>query len=671
MGQKNFSRIICFNQWSRKKYAVFNSIRKLIKICTLSLAYSIVVMPEQSQAQENKDSIGAKNYELDDAVVTAERTPVSAQQVTRIVQVITRSDIERAPAQNLNDLLRYISGADIRQRGPLGAQADISIRGGTYEQTLILLNGVNVNDPQTGHHNLNLPIDLESIERIEILEGPAAKSFGPNAFNGIINIITGNSKPNHVRVSAMAGQHGLYKLSENISQSSKNFHQFISINWLSSDGYMFNTSFTGTNIFYQAGYESKAGTFDLQTGYNNKEFGANGFYSLALPNEYEYTNTEFVSLRYKSNTKIKIAPILYLRRHRDDFEWDNVLHSIPASHHLTTTTGLNLNMWMTSKLGKTSLGADIRNESIISNSYGLMMNETIPVPNFDSAFYTKSFDRLLISYYLEHSVTAGIFRFSGGLMMHQNSEMKTPGLFPGLDISAHLGQHFKAFANTGKTLRMPSYTEMFLANAAYQGNRNLRPEEAFNIETGLKAKFNTISGSLSIFEKWGNNSIDWVKDSTKGKWQSVNHSKVTYKGVTAMIDVALDSYTGGIIHSARISYTYLTSDTIKKYLLSKYVLDYLKHQFTVSLDHAIYARLNVSWRLTYLERMGSYPDAKGIVTAYKPFWMADARIYWKDKHYTIYTEATNLFNTSFFDFGGIVQPGLWVKAGFVLDLDRK
>ena len=162
-------------------------------------------------------------------MVTAGRTPVEAQQAARIVTVITKSEIERAPAQNLNDLLRYVAGVDIRQRGPFGAQADISIRGGTFDQTLILLNGVNITDPQTGHHNLNLPIDIESIERIEILQGPAAKSFGPNAFNGAINIITGNSKPNHIRSSGMFGQYGLYKASVNISNTIGNFEHFLSI----------------------------------------------------------------------------------------------------------------------------------------------------------------------------------------------------------------------------------------------------------------------------------------------------------------------------------------------------------------------------------------------------------------------------------------------------------
>ncbi|HPT32190.1 MAG TPA: TonB-dependent receptor plug domain-containing protein, partial [Prolixibacteraceae bacterium] len=215
-----------FRQWSRRKYAVFNSLKRVIRIGYLSAVYSLLVMPGKAQNSLVTDTLQFPDQELQEVVVTAGRSPVTAQQVARVVTVISKAEIERAPAQSINDLLRFVSSVDIRQRGPLGAQADISIRGGTYDQTLILLNGINVSDPQTGHHNLNLPVSPESIERIEILRGPAAKTFGPNAFNGAVNIITGNRLPNHLRASASAGQFGLLNGSLGISGSHGNFNQF-------------------------------------------------------------------------------------------------------------------------------------------------------------------------------------------------------------------------------------------------------------------------------------------------------------------------------------------------------------------------------------------------------------------------------------------------------------
>ena len=198
---------------------------------------------------------------------------------------------------------------------------------------------------------LNLPVDMESIERIEILHGPAAKSFGPNAFNGAINIITGNSKKNHIRLSGMTGQNGLYKASANASNNIGNFNHFISISNISSDGYIKNTDFGITNIFYQAKHEQKTGTTEFQTGINIKDFGANSFYSLKYPNQFEATKTEFVSLKYQSKSTIRFAPAFYFRRHRDRFELKRNNDSIPFNHHKTSTAGLTLMYGLTIVLG--------------------------------------------------------------------------------------------------------------------------------------------------------------------------------------------------------------------------------------------------------------------------------------------------------------------------------
>ena len=217
-------------------------------------------MPVKIKAQEPADSLKEEIEQQDDSqdiqhlmmdgvVVTASRTPVEAQKSTRIVTVITKTEIARAPGRNLNDILRNIPGLDIRQRGPLGTQADLSIRGGTFDQTLILLNGVNITDPQTGHHNLNLPVDIESIERIEILNGPAAKSFGPNAFSGVINIITGNRSPNRISTSLLLGQYGLSGASANISNTLGKLEQFLSLSRTASDGYIENTDFSNGTVF--------------------------------------------------------------------------------------------------------------------------------------------------------------------------------------------------------------------------------------------------------------------------------------------------------------------------------------------------------------------------------------------------------------------------------------
>jgi iron complex outermembrane receptor protein len=672
--KRNGISMVAFRCWSRKNYAVFNSLHKVIKICTLCIVYNIIGLSGKTQAQRSTDTLQIKTYKLDDVVITSGRTPIEAQQVGRIVSVITKSEIERSPAQNINDLLRYIAGVDIRQRGPFGAQADISICGGTYDQTLILLNGVNITDPQTGHHNLNLPVDIESIERIEILQGPAAKSFGPNAFDGAINIITGNSRQNHIRLTGMFGQYGLYKACANISNTVGNFEHFLSICQMSSDGYIKNTDFSNTNIFYQAKYKHKAGIIDFQTGYNSKDFGANSFYSLNYPNQFEATRTEFASLKYQSNGTIKFTPTIYFRRNHDLFELKRNNDSVPFNHHQTSTAGLNLNIWTIHSLGKSSLGIDLRNEHIISNVLGNMLNVPVKVPNFDNAFYTKYYTRMNTSIYAEHSVSWKMLTVTAGVMAHHNSDLTGFRIYPGIDVSYGFNDYFRLYSAVNKTLRMPTFTDMFYKSPVQQGNPGLKPEEAVTLEGGIKYNNSFLKANFSAFRRWGYNMIDWVKNTSPDSiiWRSMNHTQINFTGLECSLTLTPPK-AGSFerIQSIRISYTFLQADSNRNNLLSKYTLDYLSNQLTASIDIRIAWRLYNSIRLTYHDRNSAYQDVKGQIVSYKPFWLCDTKIYWKENHYTLFAEASNIFNSGYYDFGGIIQPGIWINGGIVVDLDYK
>jgi vitamin B12 transporter len=670
--KKKSNTILAFRCWTRKKYAAFNSIKKVVKICTLCIAYNMVAIPAETIAQVNGDSLKMKSIDIGDIIVTAGRTLVEEQQATRIVTVISKAEIERAPAQSFNDLLRYIAGVDIRQRGPLGVQADISLRGGTFDQTLILLNGINITDPQTGHHNLNLPIDIESIEQIEILQGPAAKSFGANAFNGVINIITGNSGPNHTRASGTYGQYGLYKASANISNTNGNFNHFISFNNLGSDGYIRNTDFTNTNIFYQAGYLSGIGTFDFQTGYNKKDFAANSFYSLRFPNQFEATKTEFVSLRYQSNTSIKISSAFYTRRQRDRFELRR--DTLPFNHHITNTAGINLYATATHRFGKTSIGIDFRNEHIISNVLGIPLNNTIEVSGFEDAYYTNYYNRINTGIYADHSVTLKRFTFVAGTLAFHNSRVPGVRIYPGIDVSYSLTNYVKLYSSANKTLRTPTFTDLFYKSPSQKGNRYLLPEEAITLEGGMKYNNASFTANISVFKRYGLKMIDWVKDPSPDSiiWRSMNHSQINFTGMESSFSY-IPSTAGNLerIQSFKISYSFLRADLNTGNMLSKYTLDYLKHQITSGIDVRVKWKLFVSNRLTYNDRNGTYQDNKGQLVTYKPFWTDDVKVYWKSDYLTLFTEASNVFNTNYYDFGGIVQPGIWFRGGIIVDIDYK
>ncbi|WP_333865335.1 TonB-dependent receptor, partial [Chitinophaga sp.] len=205
-------------------------------------------------------------------------TPISKQ--NRNVYIIDKAQIAKMPARSLQDVLQYANGVDIRQRGPSGTQADISIDGGSFEQTVVLVNGTKIIDMQTAHNMLNLPIPLEIIERIEVVRGPAARIYGINSLTGAINIIT--KKPEHsgILVNVYGGSNfekdkegtgetfysrGI-QLGGTISKE-KHQHSLFGSND-KSNGYRHNTGFENTKLYYQGNFQlDKANEILASAGY--------------------------------------------------------------------------------------------------------------------------------------------------------------------------------------------------------------------------------------------------------------------------------------------------------------------------------------------------------------------------------------------------------------------
>ena len=348
------AEMFTFKRWGRKSYSLFSVLKKPVRIGVLLAVYTTVTEPEIGFAQTDTTKVSME-YNLDEVKVSAQRTPVAFSQVARIISVVSREEIEAAPVQSIQELLEYALSVDVRQRGVHGVQADISVRGGSFDQTLILLNGINISDPQTGHYSLDLPVSLKSIQRIEILEGPAARVFGPNAFSGAINIITSSFDKTNLKFDLGIGQHLLTDANVSGNVNSGSFHQFMAFNRMSSDGYIDNTDFKTWNAFYQTKLETKPGILDFQIGRTNKAFGANSFYSAAYPNQFEETKTTFASVKFETGTKFHVSPSVYWRRHQDRFE---LFRDSPPdwykghNYHLTDVFGSNLNAWFPSRFGE-------------------------------------------------------------------------------------------------------------------------------------------------------------------------------------------------------------------------------------------------------------------------------------------------------------------------------
>lgn len=673
--QNKSRRVVCFKRWTRKSYAVFNSLGRNIQIGVLSLSCSILTLPGFSQEQPDSSRTvkTERELELSEVVVSAQRVPLLQSQLMRTVQVITRAEIEQAASTDLAGLLEHIRGVDIRQRGAFGMQADVSLRGGSFDQTLILLNGVNLSDPQTGHHNLNLPVDLSSISRIEVLQGPGARVFGPNAFNGVINIITGEPGRQSLTASFSAGQFNYFQGSIGGSFYTGKFHHHLSASSVKSSGYITNTDFKNENIYYRALMPVLDAFIDVQAGYTNRAFGANSFYSPKYPDQFEQTRTHILALKFLP-AKINLRPSIYWRRHHDRFElFRNEAPSWYKGHnyHMTDVAGASLN-WMTSgKVGKTSFGLDYRFEHIYSNVLGETLDSPRIVNGEPGQFFTKSFQRESVSFMGEQVFIHGPYSASVGVLIHMNESLPDGfSIYPGLDLGWQISPTIRLYTSANRTLRLPTFTDLFYSGPTNIGNPDLKPEEAISIETGLKATAGIVNAEFTVYRRYGKNMIDWVKFPGNEKWQSLNLTSINITGLEAGINLTFQEKS--IVRNTGLHYTWLDASKKSDDFTSMYVLDNLRHKIDLNLGHRITRNSGVDWKFTWQDRDGGYqPFTDGLYEgeiSYKPVLLVDARAYYNYKIFQVFAEATNLTDANVIDHANVPQAGRWVRAGIKIKI---
>jgi iron complex outermembrane receptor protein len=680
---KNYvkKRTYAFRQWTRKPYAVFNSLKLTIKISVMCVAYTLINPVQESKAQTDSTQV-ATQHELDTVEVTGQRAPVVHSQMARIVSVITRSEIEQAPAICISDLLRSVPQVDVRQRGANGVQADVSIQGGSFDQTLILLNGINFTDPQTGHHNLNLPLDLSSIDRIEVLKGPASRVFGANAFSGAVNFVTGLETTNYVKSMQTVGDYGLYQGSVSLNQHNQSFNNFISASKSQSNGYIHNTNYDTKNLFYHGKAFINKGSIGYQLGYTTKEFGSNSFYTPSFPNQYEYTTTYLASLNGETTVgSVKFTPTIYWRRNYDHYILDYTNPKFYQNFHYTDVFGTGLNSTLTSSFGKTSLGFEYRKEIIYSTRLGKPLEESVKIPGQDSIRYTYGRWRENLGFFLEHNLYLNRFSASAGLMANRYSRMHGMELYPGIDLAYQLVKPVKFYSSVNRSLRLPTFTDLYYSGPQNTPNPNLKPEKAWTFETGLKYNLKVVSGNISYFHRWAYDVIDWVRKTSADKWTTVNFTKINTDGIElfASFEPKEISPALAFVKELNISYSFTNLNKNKDTVISYYALDNLKQKLVLTLTHSIWKNVSASWTINAQHRNGTYDDYLHYnpVTnsypqlSYKPFVLVDGKIFYNKGMIKAFVEASNIFNVNYFDIGNIVQPGRWFKVGLELKVGWK
>jgi len=655
----------------------FNRFFILINM-TKKLFYFVLFLLISFQSAQSQQKNATTSIHLSDVEVNATSKKLYSE-MGRILTIIEKSEISKSAVTSLDQLLDYVAGVDIRQRGVSGTQADISIRGGSFDQVLVLLNGVNITDPQTGHFNFDIPLNLSDVSRVEILQGSSARVLGPNAFSGAINIVTESKEKQALNAELTGGSFNTFGQSVSGNLGNDKLQTFASVSHKSSDGYMDFTDFEMSSAFIQSALATNnAGKFNLQLGAQLKDFGANSFYSLKYPNQYESTKTFMSSLNWSlTKGRFSYNAQAYWRQHHDRFElYRDSISTKPAwykghNYHLTDITGGKASASYNSKIGKTTIGLDLRNEHIFSNALGAGA-DTTAVPFETNKFFTKSYNRLIHNGLIDHSVSVGKWYLSLGLASTYSADFEFSN-YGGLDIGYSITENAKIYASANSATRIPTFTDLFLVSSVQKGNAELKPEKSNTYEIGTKINQQQWKVNAAVFYRMGQNVIDWIKpNSAAVKYEASNLAEVNALGSDISLEYRpLDLF----IKNVAVTYSYLQLDKTADGFDSKYALDYLKNKITLKLDHSIFSKLSASWSFGYFDRAGSYDantnpasGSSAIITDYTPYFMLDGRILWTQKNYAIFADANNILNKKYADIGGIQQPSFNINIGVRLKL---
>ena len=682
--------VLVFRQFQRKGWSLFACLGREVVISVLSVATLSSAKAEGiSDEVWRVDSAGhVREVQLSDVGVTGSRSPLATSQAARMVTVLSREDIAQAPVQSVNDLLKYAVGVDVRQRGPLGSQTDVSIRGGTQEQIMVLLNGINIGDPQTGHNTLDLPVQLSEIVRVEVLEGPAGRVYGTSSLVGAINIVTRADSPSEL--SLEAGSFGYAKAAFTASLNSQfsRLKTQISSSYARSDGYSrsqagsLNTGYSGAKAFYQGGYDTSGLHVAWNFGLSDRGWGSGTFYATPrwqADDQYEHTTKLFALVQADTRQgPLHLQPAIYWQQHSDRYEgYRGRADIMPYNYNRCNVYGVKLNSYFDSPLGRTAIGAELRNEDLVSGNLGEPLFSTHHISG-TGRDYTLGINRTNISAHLEHNVLLRRLTVSAGFVAAKSSwSTMNMTIYPGIDVSYRvpLTSHpspftsLKLFAGWNTSLRLPSFTEMYYKLQGYAADPHLKPEEMQAFEVGAQLTAPRMQAKGTVFHHRGRNMIDWVMDTTLGDaavWQSVNHTHINTTGMEASLNAQVPLSTSHPSPLAfHLSYTYLSQDkSLEEGFVSQYALEYLRHKLVATVQMPLWRNLSGRVGVRWQDRVGTYTTFEGDVRDYRPYALMDARLAWTARRYTLYAEVNNLLdNRSYVDYGNVPQPGAWVVAG--------
>ncbi len=573
-------------------------------------------------------------------VVTGEVRPRELAETDRSIQVLSVEERDAA-AWSFADLIKNDSSVHVRERGPDGTQADLSIRGSGFDQVLVMINGVRVSDAQTGHHSMDLPLPFEAVEQVEILHGAGSTLYGSDAIGGTINFVTKKPKNSELKLMGGAGEHGWTRLGTSGAIRRGPFTQTAAVSRDFSSGFAPGRDFRNVSFSSETFHDTDNVATSILFAFNDRPFGANGFYGPW--DSWEDTGTKFVSVSQthgRNADKLQHRANFAFRRHTDHFVLCKPgcvfggVQFAPTDfnnrHRLDTWQG---NYSLTGRLSgraRWAAGVQYLSEAIDSNVAGQRDRDR------GSAYVNldlRPTDKMTLSLGVREEVWQ---KWRG-----QTS--------PNVAAGYWLGKGVKIRGQVASAFRIPTYTDLYHHDPGNVGNANLVPERAWNYEAGLDwyGQRGT-KVSATYFRRLEDNTIDWVRDDGTSVFEARNFQELDFNGgeleVRHRFSRAAELWA---------NYTAIrASQRLPVNAVSRYTFNFPQNQAFVGYRGELGPALLIRTQLGVYNR--TWQSSKAL-------W--DVSIGWSRGNWRPFVQATNLLDTMHEAFPGLAQPGRWIRGG--------
>ena len=655
-----------------------------------------------------------KSIELNEVEVSSSLAKTNYAAATRQITVLTAKQIQELPVSNINELLDYLGSVDMRQRGPLDVQGDLGVRGGTFDQTLVLVNGVRMNNPQTGHHNMNLPVPLQMIDRIEVIQGGATNAHGIGAMTGVVNIVLKSAPMKfNAGYALTTGEHGLLNSSFYLGKKIGKWGVQLGQQSQKTAGYIPNTDFESSKLFVNLEREFKLGKekghISIFYAENQKAFGAQNYYSTTFPDQFEATSTRIFGLKLDEsiglNTDFRFNMNLVTGTDRFElyretaglggFDASNVAYDkLSSGRYYRSADGDTAASWYSgpnfhqtlvfnqnivathrwSVAHQSSLGYNLRYDEIYSNVLGGDFGDVYLVPGWDGYTMDKGASTTDFSFFVEHKYTRERFQVTAGAMLnhHIGPAFSDDSNFfaPSLDVLYRLTKDASLYATANRSMRYPTYTDLYYNRGGAQGSLDLSPESAWNYEWGYKQKSGQVYSSAALFHRRSKDLIDWVSYAGDPIAYASNITSLALTGIEGGMQYNATKRKA-LLRNAVVQAAFMSGVTPEVDFSSLYALDYLQAKINARATQRLGLGFFLNYSITLQDRVGTYRSVGGEEVNYDPFALLDFKLYYapaggifkRQFPFQAFVNINNALDAAYYDRGNVIQPGRWVSTG--------